>query len=72
MTMPLPLSGRTRIFVDAYMTCLARVELYKSLGKLGERALYFHTDSVIYCWQPAQADIPLLDFLSDMTNELDD
>jgi len=34
--------------------------------------LYFDTDSVIYSCKPGEADIPLGDFLGEMTNELDD
>ena len=67
-----PTSGRTSIFVAAYTTCLARLKLYESLERLGEQVLYFDTDSVIYRWQPGQADIPLGDLLGDMTNELED
>ena len=67
-----PTSGRTSIFVAAYTTCLARLKLYESLERLGEQVLYFDTDYVIYRWQPGQADIPLGDFLGDMTNELED
>jgi len=33
--------------------------------------LYFDTDSVVYSHKPGQADIPLGDYLGDMTNELD-
>ena len=67
-----PTSGRTSIFVAAFTTCLARLKLYESLEKLGEQALYFDTDSVIYRWQPGEPEIPLGDFLGDMTNELDE
>ena len=67
-----PTSDRTNIFVAAYTTCLARLKLYESLEELGEQALYFDTDSVIFRWYPGQPDIPLGDFLGDMTDELDD
>ena len=66
-----PQNGKTNIFVAAFTTCLARLKLYESLEILGERALYFDTDSVIYRCKPGEADIPLGDFLGDMTNELD-
>lgn len=67
-----PTSDHTNIFVAAYTTSLARLRLYESLEKLGKQALYFDTDSVIFRWYPGQPDIPLGDFLGDMTNELDD
>ena len=66
-----PQNGKTNIFVAAFTTCLARLKLYESLEILGERVLYFDTESVIYRWKPGEADIPLGDFLGDMTNELD-
>jgi hypothetical protein len=65
-------NGKTNIFVAAFTTCWARLKLYELLEKLGDRALYFNTDSVIYRWRHGQPDIPLGDFLGDMTNELDD
>ena len=39
---------------------------------LGDRVLYYDTDSVIYTWKPGQTEIPLGDYLGDMTNELDE
>ena len=62
-------NGKTNIFMAAFTTFLARLKLYESPEKLGQQALYFDTDSVIYQWCPY---IPLGDFLGDMTNELDD
>ena len=57
-----PQNGKTNIFVAAFTTCLARLKLYESLEILGERVLYFDTESVIYRWKPGEADIPLGDF----------
>ena len=65
-------NSKTNIFVAAFTTCLAHLKLYASLEMLGQQGLYFDTDSVIYRWRPGQPDISLGDFLSDMTNELDD
>ncbi|PFX12657.1 putative DNA polymerase [Stylophora pistillata] len=33
--------------------------------------LYYDTDSVLYRWRPGESEIPLGDYLGDMTNELD-
>lgn len=60
----------TNIFVAAFTTTMARLKLYESLETVGENALYYDTDSVIYCWKPGQPEIPLGDYLGDMTNEL--
>ena len=64
-------NGKKNIFVAAFTTCLARLKLYESLEAMGERVLYFDTDSVIYRWTPGQTEIPLGDDLGDMTNELE-
>lgn len=52
-----PQNGKTNIFLAPFTTCLARLKLYESLEILGERALYFDTDSVIHRWKPSEADI---------------
>ena len=67
-----PDNGRINIFVAAFTTCWARLKLYSYLEQLQQRVLYFDTDSVIYTAKPDQPDIPLGDYLGDMTNELDD
>jgi len=55
----------------SYVTAGARIHLYRYLDRLGERAIYCDTDSVIYI-QPK--DEPNLietgDKLGDMTSEL--
>ena len=67
-----PDNGRTNIFVAAFTTCWARLKLYSYLELLKQQVLYFDTDSVIYSYKPGQVDIPLGDYLGEMTNELDD
>ena len=64
-------NGKVNIFIAAFTTCHARLRLYSHLETLGERALYFDTDSVIYRWRPGQSEIPLGDYLGDMTDELE-
>ena len=67
-----PDNGKTNIFIAAFTICWARLKLYSYLQQLQHQVLYFDTDSVIYSWKTGQVDIPLGDFLGDMTNELDD
>jgi len=67
-----PDNGRINIFVAAFTTCWARLKLYSYLEQLKQQVLYFDTDSVIYSHKPGQADVPLGDYLGEMTNELDD
>ena len=67
-----PDNERVNIFVSVFTTCHARLKLYESLEQLQQRVLYFDTDSVIYTRRPGQSNIPIGDFLGNMTNELDD
>ena len=64
-------NGKINIFIVAFTTCHARLRLYQHLKTVGERALYYDTDSVIYKWQPGQTEIPLGDCLGEMTDELE-
>lgn len=50
---------KTNILIAAFTTCQARLKLYESLEVLGDRVLYYDTDSVIYTWKPGQSEIPL-------------
>ncbi|PFX27098.1 hypothetical protein AWC38_SpisGene8231 [Stylophora pistillata] len=68
-----PEKGRaTNVFIAAFTTCQARLKLYESLEILKERVLCYDTDSVVYKWKPGESEIPLGDYLGDMTNELED
>ena len=53
--------------IAAFTTAQARLKLYCVLERLQMRTLYFDTDSVIFTSRP-----PLGDYLSELTNELDD
>ena len=61
---------KTNIFLASFTTCWARLELYKVLHQLGERVLYFDTDSIIYISRQGEYDPPLGDYLGDLTSEL--
>ena len=64
-------NGKTNVFVAAFTTCHARLKLYSYLHAMQERVLYFDTDSVIYSKQPGQTELPIGDFLGDLTNEVE-
>ena len=64
-------NGKTNLFVAAFTTCHAHLKLYSYLHALQEQVLYFDTDSVIYSREPGQPELPLGDFLGDLTNEVD-
>ena len=66
----IPVSPNLNIFVACFTTCWARLRLYQALELLGQRVLYFDTDSVIYLEEPGQLNPPLGDYLGQFTSEL--
>ena len=58
------------IFIAAFTTAHARLHLYKDLEKLGERALYCDTDSIVFTHQAGQYTPQLGNFLGEWTNEI--
>ena len=66
----IPVSPNLNIFVACFTTCWARLRLYAALEQLGERVLYYDTDSVIYWTDETQATPVLGDYLGDFTSEL--
>ena len=66
----IPVSPNLNIFVACFTTCWARLRLYAALEKLGERVLYYDTDSVIFYTDEGQANPVLGHYLGDFTNEL--
>ena len=48
-----PIQTNVNIFIAVFTTCYARLKLYETLDMLGERVLYFDTDSIIYRWEPS-------------------
>ena len=66
-------SPNLNIFVACFTTCHARLKLYDALERLGERVLYFDTDSVIYLEEtPTQFKPTLGSYLGDFASELED
>ena len=66
----IPVSPNLNVFVACFTTCWARLRLYEALELLGQRVLYFDTDSVIYLEEPGQPNPPLGDYLGHFTSEL--
>ena len=60
------------VFIDAFTTLNARHRLYTTLEKLGDRVLYFDTDSEIYRYDTTKKDYmpDIGDHLGQWTNEL--
>ena len=68
----IPVSPNLNIFVACFTTCWARLRLYEALQLLGERVLYYDTDSVIFLEEENQSNPVLGDYLGEFTSELDD
>ncbi|XP_071509045.1 uncharacterized protein [Diadema antillarum] len=67
-------SVKSNVVIAAFTTAQARLKLYDVLDRLGERVLYFDTDSVIYVereWNPHDWQPVLGDYLGELTDELD-
>ena len=61
---------RTNVVIAAFTTASARLKLYDILDKLGNRVLYYDTDSVIFTYKEGDWIPPLGDYLGELTNEL--
>lgn len=68
----LPSDNKTNIYLACFTTCWARLRLYELLDQLGDRVVYYDTDSCIFISRPGEYDPPLGDYLGDLTSELDD
>ena len=69
----LPEMDHVNVFIAAFTTSNARHRLYTTLEKLGDRVLYFDTDSVIYRYDTTKEEqyMPAIgDHLGQWTNEL--
>jgi hypothetical protein len=65
-------SNTVNVVLASFVTCHARLRLYKELKKLGNRVLYFDTDSIIYSSKKNDEYHPILgDYLGELTNEID-
>lgn len=62
---------KQNVFIAAFTTSLARLKLYEALDFLGDRVMYYDTDSVIYKTKCRQEKLPLGDYLSQFTDETD-
>lgn len=62
---------KQNVFIAAFTTSLARLKLYEALDFLGDRVMYYDTDSVIYKTKCRQEKLPLGDHLSQFTDETD-
>ncbi|KAF4514037.1 UNVERIFIED_CONTAM: hypothetical protein B566_EDAN018733 [Ephemera danica] len=61
----------TNVVIAAFTTAWGRMELYRHLEQLGDRAIYWDTDSVIFKWSETGYNPEKGNFLGDMTCELE-
>ena len=60
---------KTNVVIAAFTTAYARLQLYEELDRLGERVLYYDTDSVIYLTQPGEPEPQLGNYIGDLIDE---
>lgn len=65
-------SIETSVVHAAFVTCHARLKLYSEMEKLGNRLLYFDTDSIIFIDRKNEYIPSTGDFLGELTDELED
>ena len=61
---------KQNVFIAAFTTSLTRLKLYDALDFLGDRVLYYDTDSVIYKTKWGQDKLPLGSYLGEFTDEI--
>lgn len=59
------------VVIAAYVTTQARLKLYSYLEQLGDKVIYYDTDSVIYVSREGEYNIPTGECIGDMTDELE-
>jgi len=62
----------TNVYIAAFTTTWARIKLWRKLHELGERVLYYDTDSIIYKTGPGESHLERGRYLGDLTNELEE
>lgn len=63
-------SPNLNIFIACFATCWARLRLYEALELVGDRILYFDTDSVVFIDRPGTPKPTLGNYLGDFKDEL--
>lgn len=62
--------AKTNLAVAAFVTAHGRLRLYTELEKLGDRVLYYDSDSIIYEHRPNEYNIPKGKYLGEWEDEL--
>jgi len=64
-------SNQVNVAIAAFVTCHARLKLYSELELIGDRVLYFDTDSIIFISNNKDYEPKTGNFLGELTNEID-
>ena len=64
------LRDKSNIFIAAMTTCHACLTFYREIAHLGDRVLYFDTDSIVFISRPGEYEPKLGEFLGEFTDEL--
>ena len=62
-------SHQTNVVLASFVTCYARIKLFECLDRLGDRVIYYDTDSVIYKLEGTA--LPCGDNLGELKDELE-
>lgn len=62
-------SKHSNVIIASYVTCWARLELYKCMEMLGPRLAYCDTDSALFITKRGEEKPPLGSFLGGLTDE---
>ena len=63
-------SNKTSVVLARFITCHARLCLYKCLNEQDRKVCYFDTDSIIYETPERDGGLPNGDYLGQLTDEL--
>ena len=59
------------VLIAVFVTCQARLKLFREMHKLGQRVLYFDTYSIFFISRPGEYEPKLGDYLGEFTNGID-
>ena len=62
----------TNVVVASFMTAQARLKLFECSHTLGQRTLYYDTDSIVFVSKPGQPEPPVGPTLGNLTDKLAD
>ncbi|XP_055329857.1 uncharacterized protein LOC129582370 [Paramacrobiotus metropolitanus] len=68
----IPVNPKTNVILAAFTTAHARLHLYNYMAQVGRNLIYFDTDSLMWIHRQGDPEVPLGNYMGDLTNELND